>query len=637
MSQYRVSFWLEGTEIVESKQDRLDALQRQVSRVKGRIDSLEQVSNRLSWVRVTIFFVGLALAVLAFFFVRWWALIIVAVMLIVFNIVAYYQRSVDRSIVRHRVWVQVQAMQAARIELNWERIPRVPTGEPPSEHPFAIDLDITGEHSLHRLLNVATSQGGSQRLQDWLLNTQPDMETIGRRQALVRELAGMPLFRDRLLVKSLIAARNVAEQWEGRRLLRWLEQEPPSPWLRPLLFVAIGLMIVNIALFLLAFLAGFPQYWMLSLLATIVFLFATRKERGDLFEDTNFLRYAFAQLSGVFAYLETFRYGPHKRVRQLCQPFFEDRQSRPSLLLKRISRLSSAATLERNGLLWLIVNALLPWDFFIADRLAQYKKRLAKRLPLWLDTWFELEALNSLANFAYLNPEYSIPEIMPDAESGKIPFKARNMGHPLIPAGKKVVNDFELDSMGEIALITGSNMSGKSTFLRTIGVNLCLTYAGGPVDASSFQTRLFHVFTSMRVNDSVTEGYSYFYAEVRRLKALLSALDEGNLPLFFLIDEIFRGTNNRERRIGSESYIRALAGRNCLGVISTHDLELVKLAETLPAIQNKHFREDVLDGHMVFDYILRPGPCPTTNALKIMQMEGLPVQMPPEPDEYAQN
>jgi len=630
VSQYRVSFWLEGTELVESKQERLDALQRQVSRVKGRIDSLEQVSNRLSWVRVTIFFVGLALAILAFFFVRWWALIIVAIMLVVFNIVAYYQRRIDRSIVRYRVWVQVQAMQAARIELNWERIPGVPTGEPQSEHPFAIDLDITGEHSLHRLLNVATSQGGSQRLQDWLLNTRPDMETIGRRQALVRELAGMPLFRDRLLVKSLIAARNVAEQWEGRRLLRWLEQEPPSPWLRPLLFVAIGLMIVNIALFLLAFLAGFPQYWMLSLLATIVFLFATRKERGDLFEDTNFLRYAFAQLSGVFSYLETFRYGPHERVRQLCQPFFEDRQSRPSLLLKRISRLSSAATLERNGLLWLIVNALVPWDFFIADRLAQYKQRLAKRLPLWLDTWFELEALNSLANFAYLNPEYSMPEIMPDTESGKIPFKARNMGHPLIPAGKKVVNDFEMDSMGEIALITGSNMSGKSTFLRTIGVNLCLAYAGGPVDASSFQTRLFKVFTSMRVNDSVTEGYSYFYAEVRRLKALLSALDEGDLPLFFLIDEIFRGTNNRERRIGSESYIRALAGRNCLGVISTHDLELVKLAETLPAIQNKHFREDVLDGHMVFDYILRPGPCPTTNALKIMQMEGLPVQMPPD-------
>ncbi len=149
---------------MESKQERLDALQRHVGRVKGRIDRLEQVSDRLSWVRVTIFFVGLALAVLAFFFVRWWALIIAVVMLVVFNIVACYQRRIDRSIVRHRVWVQVQAMQMARIELNWERIPRVPTGEPGSDHPFAIDLDITGEHSLHRLLTVATSQGGSQRL-----------------------------------------------------------------------------------------------------------------------------------------------------------------------------------------------------------------------------------------------------------------------------------------------------------------------------------------------------------------------------------------------------------------------------------------------------------------------------------------
>jgi MutS domain V len=617
---------------LDRKQERLDTLERQVGRVKGRIDKLEQVSNQLSWVRVTIFFVGLALTVLTFFFVRWWALIIAAAMLTVFNIVAYYQRRIDWSIVRHKVWVQVQLMQIARIELNWERIPRIPTGEPEAEHAFAIDLDITGEHSLHQLLNVATSLGGSQRLQDWLLNTHPDLEVIRKRQALVQELADMPLFRDRLLVKSLIAARNVAEQWEGKRLLNWLEQEPPSPWLRPLLFVAIGLMVLNVVLFLLVFLAGFPQYWMLSLLATIVFLFATRKVRGELFEDTNFLRYAFAQMSGVFAYLETYRYGPHERVKQLCEPFFEDRQSRPSLLLKRISRLSSAATLERNGLLWLIVNALVPWDFYIADRLGQYKARLAERLPIWLDSWFELEALNSLANFAYLNPEYSMPEIIPNAENGQIPFQARGMGHPLIPAGKKVVNDFELDRLGEIALITGSNMSGKSTFLRTIGVNLCLAYAGGPVDASSFQALLFKLFTSMRVNDSVTEGYSYFYAEVKRLKALLSALDEGGLPLFFLIDEIFRGTNNRERRIGSESYIRALAGRNCLGVISTHDLELVKLADTLPEIENEHFKEDVLDGHMVFDYILRPGPCPTTNALKIMQMEGLPVQMPPTED-----
>ncbi len=193
---------------------------------------------------------------------------------------------------------------------------------------------------------------------------------------------------------------------------------------------------------------------------------------------------------------------------------------------------------------------------------------------------------------------------------------------------QKVVNDFSILKQGEIDIITGSNMSGKSTFLRTVGINLCLAYAGGPVNASLFQTSLFRIFTCIRINDSVTEGYSYFYAEVKRLRTLLTEVESDNsMPIFFLIDEIFKGTNNRERRIGSESYISALVGKKCLGLISTHDLELVTLEENLPDIRNYHFKEDVLDGQMVFDYQLREGPCPTTNALKIMQMEGLPIDV----------
>src|SRR2546429_4615447 len=187
---------------------------------------------------------------------------------------------------------------------------------------------------------------------------------------------------------------------------------------------------------------------------------------------------------------------------------------------------------------------------------------------------------------------------------------------------------FSIHKQGEIDIITGSNMSGKSTFLRTVGINLCLAYAGGPVNASLFQTSLFRIFTCIRINDSVTEGYSYFYAEVKRLRKLLTEVEsDNNIALFFLIDEIFKGTNNRERRIGSESYISALVGKKCIGLISTHDLELVTLEENLPDIRNYHFKEDVLDGQMVFDYQLREGPCPTTNALKIMQMEGLPIDV----------
>jgi DNA mismatch repair ATPase MutS len=243
-----------------------------------------------------------------------------------------------------------------------------------------------------------------------------------------------------------------------------------------------------------------------------------------------------------------------------------------------------------------------------------------------LHVWFELEALCSLATFAYLNPEYTMPEVVSHEEQAVL-FAAQTLGHPLLPVEKKVSNSFSLDRSGEVIIVTGSNMAGKSTFLRTLGINLCLAYAGGPVNAQRLRVSLFRIFTCIRVSDSVTEGYSYFYAEVRRLRRLLDALEQPNeYPLFFLIDEIFKGTNNRERLIGSRSYIRALVGRNCVGAISTHDLELVKLAESVPQVQNYHFREEVVNGNMVFDYILRSGPCPTTNALKIMQMEGLPIE-----------
>ena len=169
-------------------------------------------------------------------------------------------------------------------------------------------------------------------------------------------------------------------------------------------------------------------------------------------------------------------------------------------------------------------------------------------------------------------------------------------------------------------------MSGKSTFLRTLGVNLRLAYVGGPVDATALNMIPLRLFTCIQISDSLSNGISYFYAEVQRLKKLLEALEkEDTYPLFFLIDEIFRGTNNRERRIGSRAYVQSLIQGRGVGVISTHDLELVKLADEVPGIRNFHFREDVQAERMVFDYHLRPGPCPTTNALKIMQLEGLPV------------
>ena len=613
-----------------TKHERLHALENQIHRLNRHIETLNQRSNRLSWVRLTIFLAGLFLSIIVFFMGGWlWSLAIAAITLIVFSIAVYYHRQIERSITRHKIWRQIKTTHVARMQLDWANIPSISTASPVANHPFETDLDITGNHSLHQLITTAVSFEGKQRVREWLLHTSPDIQTIRKRQALLQELTPLSRFRDKLTLKSLLASTNVAEHLEGKRLLNWLKLQETHQQSRLTIIVATVLSVLTIDLVLLnSFALIGPQYWIIAVLLSIGWFSAKRKERGDLFEDSYFLHDAFAQLSTIFEYLETYPYGNKQALKKLCKPFFSNPSSRPSVLLKRLSRIASAATLSKNQFLWLIVNALVPWDVYVAMRLNRYKSQVAAVLPGWLDAWFELEALNSLAAFSYLNPEYVLPEVCKEQDNSCL-FHARDLGHPLIVDEKKVVNDFAMNELGEVIIVTGSNMSGKSTFLRTLGINLCLAYAGGPVNASSLQASLFKIFTCIKVSDSVTDGYSYFYAEVKRLKALLDELKRGDdLPLFFLIDEIFKGTNNRERLIGSRAYIQALVGQNCLGVISTHDLELVHLADVLPEINNYHFKEDVIDGQMVFDYILRPGPCPTTNALKIMQMEGLPVEAP---------
>jgi ABC-type multidrug transport system fused ATPase/permease subunit len=617
---------------VQEKQARILLLERQVARLRKRIELLDQRSNRYSWLRVSIFFGGLAVGVIVAMLTQWWiGAILLLLIFIPFMILAYYHSQVDHSLARHSLWLHIKTAHLARMQLHWSDIPVGYEDAPRVDHPFESDLDVTGNRSLHRLLNLAVSREGSQRLASWLLQTSPNPTTIQHRQALVREMQPMSLFRDRLLLNSLQARRGSKEQLEGKRLLIWLDQQAPSKWLPPLLALSSVLNLLTAILFLLGLFFPLPQLWIVTLVAGVLLFFATGDLRGDILNDASYLRSSFGTLSRIFRFLETYRYGKHHLIKQVCEPFQAKNGLGPTALLARTDHIIWAASLKGNALLWLLLNALLPWDLYCAYRLNQYKVQIKSHLPLWLDTWFELEALNSLATFAYLNPEYILPDVVPTVQvdlSNKSPihFVARAVGHPLLPADKKVCNDFALHHLGEVIIITGSNMAGKSTFLRTLGVNLCLAFAGAPVNAAYLQTSLFRLFTCIRVSDSVTDGYSYFYAEVRRLKALLEELARPGYPLFFLIDEIFKGTNNRERLIGSRSFIRALVGRNSIGAISTHDLELVKLAEQVTGIANFHFREEVINGTMVFDYQLRSGPSPTTNALKIMALEGLPIE-----------
>ena len=206
-----------------TKHERLHALENQIHRLNRHIETLNQRSNRLSWVRLTIFLAGLFLSIIVFFMGGWlWSLAIAAITLIVFSIAVYYHRQIERSITRHKIWRQIKSTHVARMQLDWANIPSISTASPVANHPFETDLDITGNHSLHQLITTAVSFEGKQRVREWLLHTSPDIQTIRKRQALLQELTPLSRFRDKLTLKSLLASTNVAEHLEGKRLLNWL-------------------------------------------------------------------------------------------------------------------------------------------------------------------------------------------------------------------------------------------------------------------------------------------------------------------------------------------------------------------------------------------------------------------------------
>jgi ABC-type multidrug transport system fused ATPase/permease subunit len=599
---------------------------RHVERLDRKIKTFQELDRRYFWVRLGVLLFGALVFFLAYQS-RQSRLLISAglVFLAVFSLVVFFNRKVKRSILRFSLSREYFLNQLARMDLVWEKIPPAPETQPDEEHPFAADLNLTGSYSLHQLLNTAVSQGGSRRLKDWLLNQIPDVDQVISRQDVVNEIRSLSGFRSRLALGSRLVTVDEDRAWDGEKLISWLERKADTRSLLPLLGILVALSGANIILFILFYLDLAPALWIISLAIYAGAYLFTYRNLKDVFGQAHHLTTTLDNFRTVLVFLEGYSYRENSLLHQLCQPFWEPGR-RPSSYLRRISLIASASSISANPVVWLLINVFVPWDVFFAYQLQRYKEKMQDLLPDWLDVWYELEALNSLANFSYLNPSYTFPLVAVEEVIGDAIFEGRTLGHPLIPDEDKVCNDFSLDKLGEVVIITGSNMSGKSTFLRTIGVNLCLAFTGGPVNADYLATKLCRLFTVIQVRDSLTDGISYFYAEVRRLKMLLDSLEmEHNLPLFFLIDEIFRGTNNRERQIGSRAYVNKLLGEHGVGLISTHDLELVVFADELPNVINYHFQEEVTQGRMIFDYLLRPGPSKTTNALQIMNMEGLPV------------
>jgi DNA mismatch repair ATPase MutS len=305
-----------------------------------------------------------------------------------------------------------------------------------------------------------------------------------------------------------------------------------------------------------------------------------------------------------------------------------------SAAIRRLSNLLEWLDLRSNRTLHFFANNILMWDVFFVRRIEAWRQKAGPHIESWFEAAGGIEALASLANLAFNNPAWAFPRVADDsafkdglvvadvAETGPR-FRAASLGHPLIPAAERVTNDFEMDG-GTIAVVTGPNMAGKSTFLRTIGVNAVLAFAGGPVCAAGLEIAPFRLAAGLKSTDSLDRRMSLFYAELERLKMILDAIRD-HPATFFIIDEMLKGTNEMDRHKGAMALMRQLIARRATGIVATHDLELTGLAAESPAVRNYHFDGDVVDDKLMFDFKLRPGICESFNALRLMKRIGIEV------------
>jgi hypothetical protein len=523
----------------------------------------------------------------------------------------------------------------ARIAHTWDTLGDGGARFAKPEHPYAGDLDVFGPGSLFQLVSTAHTAAGEARLAGWLAAASPPDE-VGARQAAAGELAGATRFREELERAAVHAGTSgLADD----PLDAWAKDRPATPVHR-LPLARIGRLLGPITTLLLVVSELAPVQYRTALriafsVALAVQLAVLRNLRHALESPLKLLR---AKEMPFSAYLELVRLVEAQRFEApallRAQRAFVRGQAagggevRPATAeLSRLGRLVGWAELKHNGFAHLLINPLLLWDVHTASMLERWREEVGPRVAGWIDALAEVEALASLGAFAHDQPDFGFAKL----GEGPPAFAAEGLGHPLIAAERRVTNDVAVGGPAgtpRALLVTGSNMSGKSTLLRAIGINAVLAQAGAPCCADKLVLTPLAVHTSMRVADSLREGVSHFDAELSRLKSVVAAADRGERVLF-LLDEVLHGTNSRERQIGAKSVALHLCEAGAIGALSSHDLGLAGLeAESGGKVKSVHFEEQVESGKMSFDYKLKPGVVASGNALRLMRDLGLPV--PPD-------
>lgn len=543
------------------------------------------------------------------------------------GLIAYHPRVIAAESVEAR-WISTNEDAAKRVSANtWHELPATGEGFRDPAHPYADDLDLFGKGSLFQRLCVAKTQQGQAQLARFLMAPATVAEIKARQQII---LAMAPLLELRQELEVLARAtmpppkkvETNAPTQDLEPLFRWGETEPTlskRPWLNR---SAVLLPMATTLLLGLGYLQLLPMWLLLvPLTAHFLVLLETRRATAEVVAMLSTSEQTVLGVQPLFTRLEQLPEGP---LRALLDRRLGSATARPSDACKSLRRIAGWFEFRHNGLIYPFVNLYLLWDLHCGIAFDRWRERHGARLRGWFELLGEVEALSSLAGMHYDEPDTTFAEIV---ESESASFEATGLGHPLIGGAQRVCNDVTVLDQGHGLLVTGSNMSGKSTFLRAMGLAAVLGLAGAPVCAKRLRLSLLNVATSMRISDSLSSGVSHFYAELRKLKAVVET-GASNRPLFFLLDEILHGTNSRERRIGARFVLSRLLRGNAVGAVSTHDLALCELSGDLAdRLRLVHFRENAEHDQMTFDYLLREGPVTEGNALRLMRGLGLDVPL----------
>lgn len=500
-----------------------------------------------------------------------------------------------------------------RLEGSWQGKGRSGDVFLDRDHPYARDLDVFGKGSLFELLATTVSPWGTRTLASWLKHP-ATQEEVRLRQQAVSELRPLVDLRER--VASEPADEDVISDPDA--LGKWAEAPEllapgPARWTA----LALGAATTTLAVLWLASMAD-RVVFLMALAASASFALFFRPRTKAILSAAEPASRDLSVLASLLDILESQGFAA-EHLASLQSRLSSDGE-RASAKIRRLARLIEFLDARRNQL-FAPLAALLLWGTQFAFAIEDWRRGSGPRVPRWLEAVGELDALLALASYGFENPE----DVFPEASSENALFEAEGLGHPLIPPDRLVRNDVSLGRKARLLVVSGSNMSGKSTLLRSIGVATVLALAGAPVRARRLTLSRLGVAATIRIEDSLQEGISHFYAEILRLRQIMELTKE-EIPVLFLLDEIFHGTNSHDRRIGAEAVVRGLVERGAIGLITTHDLALSRLEETMPGrARNVHFEDHIEDGKIRFDYRMREGVVKKSNALELMRGIGLEV------------